>query len=164
METLLGCKGPYWFTISHILRWHVEAALNQPEAGRRQRMQHVAWMHTWFLVQGCNSAQRLSFVPCYERLILKCRILAECWAIPGGSRPHRHSHIWLSSSSFLSPFYLIWYLLTRTSYRFQSDPFNSRKHVCLPTSLMGVLICNIDSYCCLKWVLQVVAEHSDVGQ
>lgn len=32
----------------------------------------------------------------------------------------------------------------------QSDPFSSRKHVCLPTSLMGLLICNIDSYCCLK--------------
>lgn len=46
----------------------------------------------------------------------------------------------------------------------QSDPFSSQKHVCPPPYLMGLLICNIDSNSCLKWVLQVVAEHSDVGQ
>lgn len=32
----------------------------------------------------------------------------------------------------------------------QSDPFSSQKHVCPPTSLMGLLICNIDSNSRLK--------------
>lgn len=132
--------------------------------GSKLRLQHVAWMHIWFPVQGCGSAQRLSFVLCYDRLILKCGISTVCWATPGGSRPHGHSHIWLSSSSYSSSFYRICYLSLLTSYHFQSNPFNSQKHVCPPTSLMGPSICNIDIYCGLKWVLQVVAEHSDVGQ
>lgn len=72
--------------------------------GSKLRLQHVAWMHIWFLVQGCGSAQRLSFVLCCDRLILKCGISKECWATPGGSRPHGHSHIWLSSSSYFSSF------------------------------------------------------------
>lgn len=82
----------------------VEAALNHLKVGRRQQMQHVARMNTWFLVQVCNRTPRLVFVPPYERLILKCQILAECGDIPGGSRPHGYSHRWFFSPLFF--FYL----------------------------------------------------------
>lgn len=89
-----------------------------------------------------------------EWLILKFRILTVF------GYPRRHESTGpqqpsLSSSS-LSPFFHLCPLSFHTSSPFQSNPFYSL--LFLPTSLMGLLICNIDIYCWPKWaaVLQVV--------
>lgn len=100
------------------------------------------------------------FVLGREWLILKCRILTECSAIPGGTRPqgrNRRAAFTFFISLSLPP---LPSLIPHIHPPFQSNPL-----LFLPTSLMGLLICNIDIYCWLKWAaaLRVVGGDSWCG-
>lgn len=117
----------------------------------------VSTLTVWCVVAVCIY---VCFLSSWEWLILKCRLLTECSAIPRGERP------WAGNRGAAIAFFSSVPHLSFFSTHL-SNPFNLcllfffPSLLFLPRSLMALLIGNIDIYGWIKWA--AILEVQGVG-